>query len=300
MIESSNKFWLAIVGVGIVILLIVSSSFGNTLGIREDTTALFDGQRAFTDLEYQVNLGPRIPGSQPHAQAVDWIVMNLQQEGWVTEIQATVFEQQPIKNIIAKKGEGKPWIIIGAHYDTRMFADNDPNSKNWTTPVPGANDGASGVAVLLELARVIPEDINKEIWLVFFDAEDNGRIPSWDWILGSRAFVEQLEGKPDVAVIVDMIGDSDLNIYYEKSSDENFRSQIWTQANQLEYTEFIPMQKYQMIDDHTPFISAGIPAVLIIDFDYPYWHTTSDTLDQTSPNSLEVVGSTLLNWLVSD
>jgi len=138
------------------------------------------------------------------------------------------------------------------------------------------------------------------LWLVFFDAEDNGRIEGWDWILGSRAFVDSLQFKPEAAVIVDMIGDADLQIYLERNSDKVLRDEIWQAAAGLGYDEvFIPEEKHSMLDDHTPFLEAGIPAVDIIDFDYPYYHTTQDTPDKVSAESLQVVGDTLLTWIES-
>lgn len=183
-----------------------------------------------------------------------------------------------------------------------MLADRDPNPENRTQPAPGANDGASGVAVLLELARVLPQETKQQIWLVFFDGEDNGNLPGWDWVLGSRAFVESLgEKKPEAVVIVDMIGDADLDIYFERNSNEQLAAEIWAQAAELGYAErFIAQPKHRMLDDHTPFLQAGIPAVDIIDFDYPYWHTTQDTVDKISAHSLQAVGATLLAWLMAN
>ena len=189
--------------------------------------------------------------------------------------------------------------LLGAHYDSRMFADNDPDPANQTQPVPAANDGASGVAVLLELARTLPKD-TVPVWLVFFDAEDNGRIEGWDWILGSREFVKNNPIQPRAVVIVDMIGDADLNIYKEQNSNPAIdRMRSGKQPKSLGYGEkFIRQYKYSMLDDHTPFLEAGIPAVDIIDFDYPYWHTTQDTPDKVSAESLKAVGDTLLAWIV--
>ena len=112
--------------------------------------------------------------------------------------------------------------------------------------------------------------------------------------------MDSLTGKPNAVVVVDMIGDKDLNIYQEKNSNRNLIDEIWSQAAGLGYsTQFIPKYKYPMIDDHTPFLMAGIPAIDIIDFDYPYWHTTADTPDKVSAQSLKVVGDTLLAWLKS-
>ncbi len=189
-----------------------------------------------------------------------------------------------------------------------LYADRaDPTLRN--QPVPGANDGASGVAVLLEMGRILPEYLHfptpdhtlkaQQIWLVFFDAEDNGQIEGWDWILGSRAFVKSLEGEPYAAIVVDMIGDYDQNIYYEKNSNLYLSKQIWDSAADLGFSQwFIPEEKYGILDDHTPFLEKGIPAVDIIDFDYKYWHTTSDTSDKVSVESLKRVGDTLMHWLL--
>jgi Zn-dependent M28 family amino/carboxypeptidase len=177
-----------------------------------------------------------------------------------------------------------------------MYADNDPDPAQHTNPVPGANDGASGVAVLLELARSLPEE-TVPVWLVFFDAEDNGRIEGWDWILGSREFVANNPVQPRAAIIVDMIGDADLNIYQELNSNPELTDEIWAIASELGYeSKFIPEYKHSMLDDHTPFVQAGIPAVDIIDFDYPYWHTVQDTPDKVSAESLDAVGETLFAW----
>jgi glutaminyl-peptide cyclotransferase len=259
----------------------------------------FNAERAFADVEYQVSLGPRLPGSEAHAHAVEWMVAELEAYGWQTEVQEAEMLGHPIRNVIGKRGSGSQWIVLGAHYDSRFWADEDPDPANHFEPVPGANDGASGVAVLLELARVLPDELDKEVWLVFFDAEDQGRIPEWDWILGSRAFVDSLETLPDIALVIDMIGDADLNIYKERNSDPEITKQLWSIAADLGYAEqFIPEYKYTMLDDHIPFIERGIPSVLIIDFDYPYWHTLEDTPDKVSPQSLRAVGETVLEWLL--
>lgn len=262
----------------------------------------FDGERALQDVYFQTGLGPRLPGSPAHAQLVDWLQAELQAAGWETEIQETEMLGNPVRNVIARRADdrGSPWFILGAHYDSRLYADQDPDPEKRTEPVLGANDGASGVAVLVELARVLPDNLSSRVWLVFFDAEDNGNIPGWDWILGSRAFVASLESHPDAAIIVDMIGDADLNIYMERNSDQALSAEIWAQAAALGYADqFIPEPKYRIHDDHIPFLQAGIPAVDIIDFDYPYWHTTEDTPDKVSAHSLQAVGDTLLAWLLA-
>jgi len=263
----------------------------------EPITAQFDGQRAYADVYAQLAFGPRIPGSNGHAKVQEWMRAELESAGWQVEIQQSESMGHPIQNIVAKRSDNNPQIILGAHYDSRMFADNDPDPANHSLPVPAANDGASGVAVLLELARVLPED-TVPVWLVFFDAEDNGRIDTWDWILGSTEFVKSNPIQPQAVVIIDMVGDADLNIHKERNSNTDLTNEIWEVAHNLGYDDvFIPDYKYSMIDDHTPFLRAGIPAIDIIDFDYPYWHTLQDTPDKVSAESLQAVGETLQVWV---
>jgi Zn-dependent M28 family amino/carboxypeptidase len=250
---------------------------------------------------YQESLGPRLPGSDAHAVAVDWISAQAREAGWEVDIQETERMGHPVRNIIAKRGSGAPWIILGAHYDSRMAADQDDDPAKHDQPVPGANDGASGVAVLLELARTLPQNHTGQTWLVFFDTEDQGSLPGWDWILGSRAFAESLTSAPDAVVIVDMIGDANLNIYKERNSDPALTDLIWQHAAEAGYAaQFIPQYKFSMLDDHTPFLERGYRAIDIIDFDYPHWHTTADTADKVSPESLKAIGDTLLRWLGSE
>jgi Zn-dependent M28 family amino/carboxypeptidase len=258
----------------------------------------FNGERAFLDAAYQLSLGPRVLGSTAHQKVRSWIISELKAAGWVVENQDANWKGYPIHNIVAKRGNGNQWVILGAHYDSRLVSDRDPDPTLRNQPVPGANDGASGVAVLLELARCLPRNLDKTIWLVFFDAEDNGNLAGNEWIIGSQAFVGNLSEKPDQAIIIDMIGDIDLNIYKEKNSNYEITESIWGVADRLGYEEFILEPKYRILDDHIPFLEAGIPAVDIIDFDYPFWHTTQDTLDKISAQSLQVVGYTLCVWLM--
>ncbi len=264
----------------------------------ESASLTFDGQRAYADVQTQVNFGPRIPLTEGHAKVRDWIQGELVEAHWQAELEESEAMGHPIQNIVARRGDASPQIIIGAHYDSRMISDNDPVAANQSLPMPAANDGASGVAVLLELARSLPKD-TVPVWLVFFDAEDNGRIAGWDWLLGSREFVKNNPVQPRAAIIVDMIGDADLNIYKERNSNAALTDTIWNVAKSLGYdSKFIPDYKYSMLDDHTPFLEAGIPAVVIIDFDYPYWHTSQDTPDKVSAESLQVVGDTLRTWII--
>jgi glutaminyl-peptide cyclotransferase len=268
---------------------------------------LFDGELALDHVEAQVNFGVRPTGSEALAKTGDYIIESLKTAGWeVTEQKFPLLingKEIQARNITGSIGSG-PVIIIGAHYDTRLIANADPDPANKDKPVLGANDGGSGVGVLLELARVLGENYNynREIRLAFFDAEDNGNVPGWsDWCLGSQYYAEHLDVVPEYVVVVDMIGDKDLNVYYEGNSMQNapdIVNGIWAVAHELGYGESFPQKiRFHMTDDHIPFMRKGIPAVDLIDFDYPYWHTVSDTLDKVSAESLEKIGRTLQEYL---
>jgi Zn-dependent M28 family amino/carboxypeptidase len=244
----------------------------------------------------QMHFGPRPTGSDANRATGDYIDRRLREFGWTVAVQDFEYLDTQVRNVIGTKGEG-PLILLGAHYDTRRRADQD--SADPTQPVPGANDGASGVAVLIELARVLDaEATGHTIQLAFFDAEDNGNLDGWDWIAGSTYMAANLEETPELMVLVDMIGDADQQIYWETSSDASLRERIWRVAAEFGYDPFfIPETKHSIIDDHTPFLRLGIPAIDIIDFDYPYWHTSEDTVDKLSADSLERVGQVLQTWL---
>lgn len=260
----------------------------------------FSGASAYQYAEAQMSFGPRPTGSEANRRTGDYILDELGRSGWQTETQEFTYHGTLVRNIIGKNAIGQgPTVILGAHYDTRMRADRDP--VNPEMPVPGANDGASGVAVLLELARSLRiSRVHNEIWLAFFDAEDDGGISGWDWIVGSTYMAQHLSANPEAMILVDMIGDTDQQIYIDRNSDRRLSIQLFQIAADLGYEEhFIATPKHAMIDDHTPFALRGIPAVDLIDFDYPYWHTTADTIDKISAESLERVGRTLEAFLES-
>jgi Zn-dependent M28 family amino/carboxypeptidase len=177
------------------------------------------------------------------------------------------------------------------------------------------------VAVLLELARALDKSkLKNEVWLAFFDAEDNGNLDAcalrvvamqvetescditpWPWSVGAEHTAATLSQTPEMVVVVDMVGDANQNIYFERNSDEALQKALWQLADRLGYRQwFIPEYRWSMTDDHTPFLNRGIRAIDIIDFDYPPWHTIGDTADQVSAASLERVGRVLEAWLEGD
>ncbi|MCS7040161.1 MAG: M28 family peptidase [Caldilineales bacterium] len=262
---------------------------------------VFSGQRALALAQAQCDFGPRPTGSPANRRTGDWIITQLEAQGWQVETHEFVWNGTPVRNILAKTGPIIPGaaILVGAHYDTRPIADQDPDPARREEPILGGNDGASGVAVLLELARVLDKDrLNRPVWLAFFDAEDNGRIPGWDWIIGSTRLAEEMDELPAAMILVDMVGDADQRFPIEGNSDPQLARTLWELAADLGYGDvFVLEPGPTLIDDHVPFIRRGVPSVDIIDFDYPYWHTTADTCDKLSAISLERVGRVLEAYL---
>jgi glutaminyl-peptide cyclotransferase len=262
----------------------------------------FSGQAAYADAQALLAFGPRVSGSEANRLAGDWILERLEEAGWDTFTDEGSYRGVAVRNLAAKLGRG-PIVILGAHYDSRRCADQPDGECE--EAVLGANDGVSGVVVLLELARSLDLDWSEnQVWLVFFDAEDNGRLDGWDWIIGSRQFARLVKSGMDDGsvfrgmVLLDMVGDADQQFPYEGNSDPAVRESIWSAAKELGYEEAFPARMGPtMLDDHIPFRDLGVPAVDIIDFDYPYWHTAHDTLDKISPLSLERVGRTVEAWL---
>ncbi|MBI9047830.1 MAG: M28 family peptidase [Anaerolineaceae bacterium] len=281
----------------LALIFIASCLLSSGCQSMQSEPAQFDEEIALSYLETQLSFGYRYPGSEGHTQTIDWLQQELQNNNWKVTLYEYPYYDLVITNVVAHRDGTAPHILLGAHYDTRITADQDKDQPQ--TPVMGANDGASGVAVLLELSRVLPQSISNEISLAFFDFEDQGNIGQYQWIAGSNALAnDPIFALPDQVIIVDMIGDADLNIYMDHNSDEVLSQEIWAAAADLDYQSFlIPETKYSMYDDHVPFKEKGIPAIDIIDFDYPYWHTTQDVAENISSKSLGIIGETLLYWL---
>jgi glutaminyl-peptide cyclotransferase len=277
-------------------LLLLASLGAGLSGCTPAAPRHFSGDLAYRHVEAQMAIGARIPGTEGSQQARDYIVAELERQGWAVATQTVAFRGVPLINIVGRRGEG-PIVLFGAHYDTRRYADHDPDPARQQDPVPGANDGASGVAVLLELARVLGAgELDVQVQLAFFDGEDQGEIDQWPWSVGAAYMAQSLRPDeiPRYVVVVDMIGDADQQLYWEQFSDAALRKEIWALAEELGYRDvFTPTVHYPIVDDHVPFLNRGIPAVDMIDIDYLYWHTVADTADKVSPQSLERVGRVL-------
>lgn len=268
-----------------------------TLGPGEQA---FDGQAALRHVERLVALGPRPSGSRALARARRYIVDQLREAGLAVREQpftaTTPDGPIPMVNLIAELPGRRPEIIlIGGHYDTKFFPD---------FRFVGANDGGSSTGLLLELARRLGRTRPTfSYWLVFFDGEEARR--EWsrsDGIYGSRhlAGTLQKDGRLKLiraVVVVDMIGDRDLAIRREQLSTPWLTELVWKSARRLGHGPHFLDELLAVEDDHLPFLRAGVPAALLIDFDFPSWHTPVDTLDKVSPRSLQVVGEVLLDAL---
>ena len=270
----------------------------------------FDGQRAFAGLLDQCRFGPRNPGSAGHRQAREYLLDKLSRTTNFVKVQDFVYSdleegaELNLTNIIASYHPEKARrVLLCAHWDTRPFADRDPDTTRREEAILGANDGASGVAVLLEIARVISD---KEpllgVDIVLFDGEDGGEAGDHEgFCLGSKHFA-RVKGdyQPEFGILVDMIGDKDLTVYKEAYSATyalGLTDSVWVRAKEMGLACFRDSVKHAVYDDHVPLLGAGIRIIDLIDFDYPYWHTTSDTPDKCSPESLQKIGDLLLHIL---
>ncbi|MBD3348908.1 MAG: M28 family peptidase [Candidatus Eisenbacteria bacterium] len=269
---------------------------------------LFDEERAFELLEEQCSFGPRPPGSEAHEAMLTWLVEKVSEATDLVRTQrftaVSDTGEVQLTNVVASfNPDARERVLLAAHWDTRAVAERDPDPTRRDQPILGANDGASGVAVLLEFARLVatdPPDVGVDI--VFFDGEDGGDgggLP--DWCLGSRYYASTMgDYCPRYAVVVDMVGDAQLSIPRERNSavySPRVVDAVWAAARRAGSVAFADRLGKPIYDDHVPLLRAGVPAALVIDFDYAYWHTLDDTPERCSPASLGEVGRTLVELI---
>lgn len=299
-----------------------------------DTVALvgptFCADSAYAFAAKQCSFGERTMNSKAHDLCGEWIMSKFREFGTTVEAQDAVLTgwdgtKLKSRNIIARfRPEHTTRILLCAHWDSRPWADNDPDSTNWRKPVMAANDGASGVAVMLELARLLQNDttLNIGVDFVCFDAEDYGT-PQWattpesgdTWALGAQYWAENLPQGYEAryGILLDMVGGEGAKFYQEGVSKQyanEIVNKVWRTASQIGYGSFFPMNDGGMItDDHVPVNEkAGIPCIDIIAY-YPdcqqssfgpTWHTVNDTMEHIDPNVLKAVGQTLVQVLYSE
>jgi len=264
----------------------------------------FDSAKAFEYLRTQVAFGTRIPGTAPHERMANWLDSLLRARADTLIVQSWTHvtadgDSLPLRNFIARfNPKATTRILFLAHWDTRPRSDG-PNSKNQKAPVPGANDGASGVAVLLGVADALkrrPPAIGVD--LLFDDGEDYGDFNEHpkDVLIGARYYAahQPAGAPPKYAVLFDLVADKDLQIHQEGNSltgAPEIVQLVWSTARKLgKQSAFIDSPKHTLTDDHVELQKAGIKAIDVVDFDYPAWHTPDDTIDKVSAASLQTVG----------
>ncbi|RQV99268.1 M28 family peptidase [bacterium] len=273
----------------------------------------FDQDRAFMLLEAQCAFGPRNPNSEGHEMCLRFLEREL---GYWTEavelepftyVSKNTGEELHLTNIIGRiNPDARDRVILGAHWDTRPMADQDPNPDNRNTPILGANDGASGVAILLEVARQLymnPVDFGVDI--VLFDGEDYGEESVLDdYLIGSRYHARHLKSPlPRYGILLDLVGDRDLRIPMEPTSQTYAGAVLekcFAAAERVNSKSFVRETGKPAYDDHIPFLEMQIPFVDLIDFDYTYWHTIEDVPKHCSAYSLGEVGRVVMEVLRSE
>jgi len=276
----------------------------------------FDEDHAFSYLVAQCDFGPRNPGSDGYYACLDYLITELDQSANEIILQDFSYQerrynkQYNLQNIIARfNPDAEFQTIISAHWDTRPWADQEDLRQDRNKPIIGANDGASGVAILLELAKIMGENPPPiGVNLVFFDGEDLG-VPGENetYCQGSRFFATNLPiPRPDEAINLDMVGDKQLVLPIERYSLEyhpKLVRHLWDRAKDMGLDAFIGRVDYAIYDDHVRLNEiAGIPSIDIIDFKYPnsyanFWHTLNDIPENCSEESLGQVGALMVDYI---
>lgn len=267
----------------------------------------FDGQRAMEHIANQLAYGPREPGNKKaKRQTAQYIHNGLAPFGAKVKAQTfTAFGLQGT-NLWASfpsQTQSSHRIMLGAHWDTRPQAEHDSDKSKRHMPIAGANDGASGVAVLLEIAQILasnPAPVTVD--LVFFDLEDMGGIGDRPFSIGASKFIAANPAyRPSAGVIVDMVCDKNLSIPREQHSQKRagpLMDQLWDIAKKQKASAFKDRRGQYITDDHVPFLKAGIPVVDLIHYPFPdYWHSTEDSIDKCSADSLQQVGNVLSDFI---
>lgn len=292
--------------------------------------AVFNGDSAFRHVAVQVDFGPRVPGSDAHNECAQYIIGTLQRYGMDTvytqtfDAEAYTGDVLPLTNIIAKYNASAPRrLLLAAHWDTRPWGDHELAGEARELPIPGANDGGSGVGVLLEVARVLsetPAGAEVGVDFIFFDGEDYGKSAGWGndedtWCLGSQHWAANSPyaggTKPEYAVVLDMVGGKNARFYREITSEEhakNVLDKVWNVAKRSGMGKrFINSTTGRIIDDHEQINKAGIPAIVIIESNHPRthsfnptWHTQSDNMSNLDRNTMKDVGQTVLNLIYEE
>lgn len=285
----------------------------------------FNADSAYNYVKKQLDFGPRVPGSIAHKQCAEWFVDFFSDKAdtvYVQDFRTRLYDGRGIdgKNIIAAfNPEAKKRILLAAHWDSRPFADHDPDKNNWNTPIDGANDGASGVGVLMEIARILNDNpVNIGVDIILFDLEDYGApyflnlMTNDDWALGSQYWAKNphiYNYRAYFGILLDMVGASNAKFpkeYYSQQFAPALSNDVWKIARELGYDEYFTNELGHPINDDHIYVNAiaRIPMIDIIHLEnnsessfYPYWHTVKDNIEQIDPKTLGMVGDVVVNVL---
>ena len=283
----------------------------------------FNADSAYNYVAKQLEFGPRVPGSEAHKQCAEWFIDFFKEKAdtvYVQDFRTRLYNGNGIdgKNIIAAfNPEAKKRILLAAHWDSRPFADHDPDEKNWNTPIDGANDGASGVGVLMEIARVLKDNpINVGVDIILFDLEDYGApyylnlMTNDDWALGSQYWAKNphvYNYRAYFGILLDMVGAPNAKFpkeYYSQQFAPALSNDVWRIAREIGYADYFTNELGHPINDDHIYVNvhARIPMIDIIHLEnnsessfYPYWHTVKDNIEQIDPKTLGMVGDVVVN-----
>lgn len=291
--------------------------------VKQVVIPQFNADSAYNYVAKQLEFGPRVPGSEAHKQCAEWFIDFFNDKAdtvYVQDFRTRLYNGTGIdgKNIIAAfNPEAKKRILLAAHWDSRPFADHDPDEKNWNTPIDGANDGASGVGVLMEIARVLKDNpINVGVDIILFDLEDYGApyylnlMTNDDWALGSQYWAKNphvYNYRAYFGILLDMVGAPNAKFpkeYYSQQFAPALSNDVWRIAREIGYADCFTNELGHPINDDHIYVNvhARIPMIDIIHLEnnsessfYPYWHTVKDNIEQIDPKTLGIVGDVVVN-----
>ncbi|MBN2531728.1 MAG: M28 family peptidase [Spirochaetales bacterium] len=270
---------------------------------------VFDENKAWELLATLASRGKRPPGTVEHQESIQYLLTLMQDvcsRAWLQPFSL----QLKGKNIdcanICGFLEGRDTsstVLVGSHFDTRWIADNEKDVIMQDLPIPGVNDGTSGVVIILELARILKQmKPEKNILFILFDAEDIGIIDGYEFGFGAGYYAKHGDIRPDLVIVLDMVGGENMHLTVDLHSFTHLKSRkvfgrLFAIGRDFGYPCFFNNRTSLIISDHYPFLKRKIPALVLIDIDYPQWHTHSDTIDHCSRNSLKYIGDVLFHFL---
>ncbi len=333
-LKCRKVFKMKIYNIALLLLTLITSSCNagsknskaDNLSVQQSIAMMeFNADSAYSYVKKQVDFGPRVPGADSHRQCANWLIGTLNRHGADTIIEqktiVTAFngDKLPINNIFAQYNKNaKRRVLLLAHWDTRPWADAEKDKSKHNIPIPGANDGGSGVGVLLEIARCLGQRQSAiGVDILFTDAEDYGASGGDEksWCLGTQYWVKNMpyseEQLPMYGILLDIVGGIDAKFHREYFS-ERFASRVndkvWAMANASGYSSrFVNSTEGAVTDDHYHINMAGIPCIDIIECVNPLtgsfpptWHTLKDDMNSIDRNTLKAVGQTVLNTIYNE